>query len=194
MRGEQVSGRFSINHERESIIFGTAKDIVRTVGNVVDWWVYSATATLIDPIYDVGASGMLGGRRWTGPYKVPVINSDLNQGVTITTSQGFYNTDVLMLVINMDVIDGGGLTDGSSGVFDGFKHLPNNPDAFLRDRIVYKDQVFKPVRIDPRGIMTENYTLFGIECHQVNAEEMINDLQFQAYANYNPFGDRNVHS
>ena len=190
MRGERVDGRFSIDSERKSIISGTTKDLVRTVGNQLEWWFFDHENTVVDEIYDVGYNGTGGGRKWLGPMSIPVITANLDQGVTVQNDRGFYNTDVLMLTINMDVIDGGGLTDGAMGIFNGFKYMPTNPDAFLRDRIVYKNEVFKPVHIDPRGILTENYTLFGVECHQVNAEEMINDLQFQEYANYTAFGNR----
>ena len=52
MRGEQVIGRFNINHERSSIISGTTKEVVRTVGYDIEWWLYRADLTVIDPIYE----------------------------------------------------------------------------------------------------------------------------------------------
>lgn len=192
MRGEYPVGRFNINHERQSIIGGTTKDVVRMVGYQIEWWLYRPDLTTVDAIYDVGNNS--GGRIWDGPHHIDVINARLTQGVTITTQQGFYNTDVLDLTINMDVIDGSSLSGGESLPIPELRYLPSNPDAYLRDRVVFKNQVFRIQQILPKGIITNDYTLFGIQCVQVNAEELVNDPQFSAYANYNPFGARDAHS
>ncbi len=193
MRGEQVIGRFNINHERASIISGTTKEIVRTVGYDIEWWLYRADLTVIDPIYDVGFSGSGGGRRWEGPSHISVINATLTQGVTVQNERGFYNTDVLSITINMDVIDGSSLSGGESLPIPQLQYLPTNPDAYLRDRIVFKNQVFTPKRVLPKGIITDDYTLFDIDCYQVNPEELVNDPQFQQYATYSPHGPKDTY-
>lgn len=192
MRGERVVGRFSVDHERGAIISATSKEVVRTVGYNVEWWFYNSTSSVVDPIYDVGSNS--GGRRWDGPHSIPVVNAALFQGVTVQGDRGFYNTDVLRLTINMDVIDGSSLSGAESQIIPELKYLPTNPDSYLRDRIVFRDQVFTPKQVFAKGIITDAYTLFSIDCNQVNSEEMINDPQFQAYANYNPFGARDANS
>jgi hypothetical protein len=191
MRGEQRQGRFDIPHERESIIKGTTKELVRTVGYIIEWWLYRDDLTIVDPIYDVGSDGAEGGRHWHGPHHIPVINATLTQGVTMENERGLYNTDVLNLLVNMDVIDGSALPGGVSLLIPELRYLPSNPDAYLRDRIVFKNEVFSPRRIVPKGIITDDYTLFGVECHQVNAEEMVNDPQFQQFSTYSPFDPKN---
>jgi hypothetical protein len=153
MRGEQVIGRFNINHERSSIISGTTKEVVRTVGYDIEWWLYRPDLTFVDPIYDVGSSGANGGRHWHGPHHIMVINATLTQGVTVQNDRGFYNTDILSITINMDVIDGSSLSGGESLPIPELKYLPSNPDAYMRDRIVFKNQVFTPKRILPKGII-----------------------------------------
>lgn len=192
MRGEQVQGRFNINHERGSIIGGTTREVVRTTGYVLEWWLYSPVQSEIDDIYDVGSS--TGGRHWNGPHLIPVVNATLTQGVTVPTAQGFYNTDILTIDINMDIIDGSGLSGGEASVIPELRYLPSNPDSYLRDRVVFKNEVFTPKRIVGKGIITNDYTLFRIECYQVNPEEMVNDLQFHGYANYTPFGLRSQYA
>ena len=187
MRGEQVTGRFSIDHERGSIIGGTSRELVRTIGYDIEWWLYRPELSIVDPIYDVGDSGSDGGRRWHGPHHVMVINATLTQGMTIQTDEGFYNTDVLDITINMDVVEGSTLSGNESLPIPELQYLPSNPDAYLRDRIVFKNQVFSPKQIEPKGIITDDYTLFSIKCYQVNPEELINDPQFQQFANYSPF-------
>lgn len=189
MRGERREGRFSIQHERESIISGTTREVVRTVGYEVEWWFYDPQATVIDDIYDVGSN--LGGRMWKGPHKIPVVNAALFQGVSVQGERGFYNTDVLRITVNTDVVDGSSLVGGSeSSVIPELRYLPTNPDAYLRDRIVFRNEVFTPKQIFPKGIIYDDYTLFTIDCNQVNSEEMVNDPQFQQYASYSPFDPR----
>jgi hypothetical protein len=190
MRGERREGRFNINHERGSIISGTSQEIVRTVGYEIDWWFYDQEATLVDDIYDVGRN--TGGRRWLGPNTIPTVNATIYQGVTVQGDRGFYNTDVLRITINMDIIDGSVVSGSESPVIPELKYLPTNPDTYLRDRVVFRNQVFTPKQITPKGIITDDYTLFSIDCNQVNSEEMINDPQFQVYANYSPFGPRDA--
>jgi hypothetical protein len=193
MRGERVEGsRFTINHERGSIIRGTTKEIVRTVGYELEWWLYDPVATVVDPIYDVGSN--TGGRRWKGPYHIPVINATLTQGMTVPNDRGFYNTDVLTVTVNMDISEGSHLSTSDSITIPELRSLPTNPDAFLRDRVVFKNEVFTPRQILPKGIITNDYTLFGIVLYQVNAEELVNDPQFAEYASYTPFGARDQYS
>ena len=192
MRGERYEGRFNINHERGSIIGGTTREVVRMVGYEIEWWLYKEELTLVDPIYDVGAN--TGGRRWHGPHHIPVVNASLVQGQTVQSERGLYNTDVLTILLNMDIIDGSSLSGGESLPIPELKYLPSNPDAYLRDRVVFRNEVFSPKRISPKGIITDDYTLFEIEFWQVNSEELINDPQFQQFANYSPFLDKNLYA
>lgn len=193
MRGERVEGvRFPINHERGSIIRGTTKEVVRTVGYELEWWLYDPIATVVDSIYDVGAN--TGGRRWKGPHYIPVINATLTQGMTVPSDRGFYNTDVLNITINMDIAEGSAQSTTDTILIPELRALPTNPDAFLRDRIVFKNEVFSPRQVLPKGIITNDYTLFSVMCYQVNAEELINDPQFAQYATYTPFNPRDTYS
>jgi hypothetical protein len=191
MRGEQREGRFSIDHERGSIITGTTKEIVRTVGTTIEWWLYDQTNSVVDPIYDVGAN--TGGRRWTGPYKLPVINASITHGSTAHDQRGFYNTDMLRITMNMDSVDGSGLAGGEKLAVPELRFLPTNPDSFMRDRVVFRKQVFQIQQVQPKGILTNDYTLFSMDLTQVNSEELVNDPQFAEYANYSPFGSKNTY-
>ena len=88
---------------------------------------------------------------------------------------------------------GAGISNKSdSQIIPELRYLPTNPDSYLRDRIIFRNQVFTPKQIFAKGIITDDYTLFSIDCNQVNAEEMINDPQFQQYANYSAFGARDA--
>jgi hypothetical protein len=188
MRGERIEGRFSVDSERSSIISGITKEVVRMVGNDIDWWFYDPTNTVIDTIYDVGASTYGGGLQWIGPIRVPTVNATIDQGPSVQNERGFYNTDQLTITLNMDVIyKGTDLKGSKSATIPQLSQIEINPDNYLRDRIVYRNEVFTPTQVFPRGLLTQEYTLITIQCEQVNAEELVNDPQFQTYAGYLPY-------
>lgn len=187
MRGENKQGRFDVAFERASFVSGTTTELVKTVGTTVAWWIFDEAATVVDPIYDTGSDSGTG-RMWKNPLTIPVVNAHLEQGVTVQSDRGFYNTDQLIITINVDVIEDNLNFYGAN--MNNIPELANveiNPDDYLRDRIVFRDEVFTPVKVLPQGIIGDKYTLLQITCNQVNPEEMVNDSQFQHYANYDPF-------
>lgn len=187
MRGERREGRFSVMHEQHDIKGGITKELVRTVGNIIDWWFYDPVNTVVDPIYDVGSS--TGGRRWQGPIQVPVVNASIFQGMTAANDgRGFYNTDLLRITLNMDVIrNGTNLKGANVATVPQLSLIEINPDHYLLDRIIFRSQVYQPVKINTLGIITNEYTIISIECAQVNPEELVNDPQFQGYADFKFF-------
>ena len=187
MRGENRQGRFSVPSEHASIISGTTTELVKTVGTTIEWWEFDSANTTVDPIYDVGGNSGAG-RMWTTPLIIPVVNAHLEQGVSIQTDRGLYNADQLTIIINVDVIENKLNFYGAN--YNNIPELSNveiNPDAYLRDRIVFRHEVFTPIRVLPEGIIQNNYTLLRVQCNQVNAEELVNDSQFQHFANYSAF-------
>jgi hypothetical protein len=58
-----------------------------------------------------------------------------------------------------------------------------NPDFQNRGRIVWKNQVYRPFGVQQRGIVAERFTLLVVDCQQIMPEEMVNDPQFQSFAN-----------
>lgn len=187
MRGDNRQGRFNIQFEHASIVSGTTVELVNTVGTTVQWWLFDEANTVVDPIYDVGSdSGE--GRMWKTPLTIPVVNAHLERGVTAQSDRGFYNTNQLTLVINVDVIeDMLNFYGANSTNVPELARVEIDPTEYLRDRIVFRDEVFTPIRVLPEGIIQDKYTLLRVQCNQVNAEEMVNDSQFQHYANYSDF-------
>jgi hypothetical protein len=55
-----------------------------------------------------------------------------------------------------------------------------DPAQHIKDRVVFHDTVFVPTRVLPRGLYKERYSVVTIDCNQVNAEELVNDPQFQS--------------
>ena len=188
MRGDNREGRFTIAYERGSNVSGTTVELVKTVGQKVDWWIFDPTSSVIDPIYDVGSSVVGGGRKWLTPFTISVVNAHLEQGVTVQGDRGFYNTDRLTITINIDIVENHLNFYGANAAnIRELSTVETNPDLYLRDRIVFRNEVFSPIGVLPQGIIKDKYTLLQITCEQVNAEELVNDSQFQHYANYSTF-------
>lgn len=190
MRGDQREGRFSIAYERGSSVSGTSVELVQTVGTFVDWWIFDPVNTEVDPIYDVGSSVIGGGRKWLNPFTIPVVNARLEQGASVQNDRGLYNTDILTVTINVDVIENHlNFFGGNASNRRELHTIELNPDLYLRDRIVFRNEVFSPTQVSPHGIIKDKYSLLQITCEQVNSEELVNDSQFQHYANYVAFDE-----
>ena len=177
MRGSKVQGRFKIDYENKSMEEGVVDELRDPVGTEVDWWVWDHNALAadydnwVDPIYDVSNQEDGKGRRWNEPFKLPVIMAQALRGTNVLNERGYYVTDTLRLVVSVADIN---------------RLLPDvmsNPSAHIKDRIVFLNEVFVPTRVLPRGRYADYYSVVTIDCNMVNAEELVNDPQFQGYAN-----------
>jgi hypothetical protein len=172
MRAYSPGGRFDADFETTDILAGVDADLKNPVGTSALWYIYDPTTTVLDPIYDVGQNitSTLGGKRWTGPFTIPVVRAVIDQGEAKTSAVGYYNADTLHLTFNIE---------------DVAKFAPNitiRPDSNNRDRIVWRGQVYRPFGIQERGIIADRFTILSVDCIQVMPEEMVNDPQFQTYA------------
>ena len=95
-------GRFTSDLETQEINKAIDVDLKRPVGTNALWYLYNEAATVVDPIYDTGDNYPLytDGKRWDGPFNVPIVRALITQGQTKTSQQGFYNSDLLHLTIN----------------------------------------------------------------------------------------------
>lgn len=177
MRGNKVQGRFKVDFENKSMEEGMIDELRDPVGTEVDWWVWDPNALAanysnwVDPIYDVSNQEEGKGRRWNEPFKLPVIMGQTLRGTNVENERGFYVTDTLRLVVA--VADFNQL----------LPHLVSDPNPHIKDRVVFQDEVFVPTRVLPRGRYKDFYSVVTIDCNMVNAEQLVNDPQFQQYAN-----------
>jgi len=177
MRGGKPQGRFDMEYETLSIYEGIGEEIGGTVGVEVSWFRWQEYylednyVGVVDDIYDVSSSTLGEGRRWMLPFKLPVILAQIMRGGNVVNERGFYTTDTLRLVIN-------------SGDVQRFlpEMVRNEPNQFIKDRILYRGQVFTPTRVNPRGAIGYKWAVVTIDCNEVNSEELVNDPQFQQYA------------
>jgi hypothetical protein len=118
------------------------------------------------------------GRKWKSPVKVPVIKAILKEGQTNLVQQGFYNADSIHIVIDHDVL----INTIPEMLYKLDPTDSENPDPLNRDRIVWKNQVYRPISSSYSGIIKEKFVLLTFDCQQVMSDELTNDPQFQAYA------------
>ena len=177
MRGSKVQGRFKIDFEHLSINEGIIDELRDPVGSTVNWYLWDAQffadhpEEVVDDIYDVSSQQLGMGRKWKNPFEVPVIMAQQLRGTNVMNERGFYTVDTLRLVV---------------AVADFNRLLPqlvDNPNPHIKDRVVFLGEVFVPTRVLPRGRYANFYSVVTIDCNLVNSEELVNDPQFQAYAN-----------
>jgi hypothetical protein len=166
-----------MDYEAKSMYEGIAEELGGTVGQEVSWFRWQEYFlednynSVVDDIYDVSnSSGPITGRRWMLPFKMPTIMAQFVRGTNVMNERGFYVTDTLRLVLN---------------VGDAQRLLPSlitNPNNHIKDRILYRDQVFVPTRVVPRGSFGYRWAVVTVDCNQMNPEELVNDPQFQRYA------------
>jgi hypothetical protein len=175
--GTDRNSKFDMDYEAKSMYEGIAEELGGTVGQEVSWFRWQEYFlednynSVVDDIYDVSnSSGPITGRRWMLPFKMPTIMAQFVRGTNVMNERGFYVTDTLRLVLN---------------VGDAQRLLPSlitNPNNHIKDRILYRDQVFVPTRVVPRGSFGYRWAVVTVDCNQMNPEELVNDPQFQRYA------------
>jgi hypothetical protein len=174
--GTDRNSRFDMEYEAKSMYEGMAEEIGGTVGQEVDWfrwqdyYLQENFTTVVDDIYDVSSSIAGQGRRWMLPFKMPSLMAQFVRGTNVMNERGFYVTDTLRLVLNVGDVE---------------RLLPTiitNSNNHIKDRILYRGQVFIPTRVLPRGSFGYRWSVVTVDCNQVNPEELVNDPQFQRYA------------
>ena len=175
-RGTDASTRFGMDYEAKSMYEGIAEDLGGTVGQEVDWfrwqeyWVDENYTDVVDDIYDTSSSVAGKGRRWMLPFRLPTVMAQLIRSSNVMNERGFYVTDTLRIVVNVGDVE---------------RLIPEmitDPTQHIKDRVIYRGQVYVPTRVLPRGSFGNRWAVVTIDCNQVNPEELVNDPQFQSYA------------
>lgn len=172
MRAYTPGGRFDADFETTDILAGIDADLKNPVGTSALWYVWDQATLSVDPIYGTGQNitGTLGGRKWIGPYVLPVVRAVIKQGQVKTSAVGSYNADELHLTLNIEDVE-----RIAPGVIA-------NPDVQNKGRIIWRNQVYRPYSVQERGIVAERFTILAVDCIQVMPDEMVNDPQFQSFA------------
>jgi hypothetical protein len=175
MRAYTPGGRFDSDFESNRISEGITEDLTNPAGTRAKWWRFDPASSVKDPIYDVEPIGA--GRRWIGPFDLKVIRSSISEGSGALNERGFYNVDTLHLTLNVDDVK-----DVSPEMFTDNGLVKSTIDYVNQYRVVWKGQVYRPVKTQPAGLVAERYTLIVIDLMQLAPDELVNDEQFLQYA------------
>jgi hypothetical protein len=175
MRAYTPGGRFDTDFESDSISDGITGDLTNPAGTQAEWWKFDGVHSVKHAVYDVEPIGT--GRVWIGPLSLKIIRSSVTEGSNPMTAQGFYNTDTLHLTLNID-----DLYDVSPELFFDRSKVKPELDSANRYRVVWKGQVYRPIKTQPAGLVAERHTLVVLDLIQVAPDELVNDAQFLAYA------------
>jgi len=175
MRAHTPGGRFDADFESDRISEGITEDLTNPAGNTAAWWKFNAAISVKHPVYDVEPLGA--GRVWSGPQTLKVIRTTITQGTNPMTAQGFYNTDVLHMTLNID-----DLFDVSPELFYSRSLIRPELDSANKYRVIWKGQVYRPIKTQSAGLVAERHTLVVLDLIQVAPDEMVNDAQFLSYA------------
>jgi len=175
MRSYNVGGRFDSDFESDQISDGITADLTNTVGTTAEWWKFDSTNSTKDPIYDVEPIGS--GRLWIGPKTLSVVRATVTEGTSMLNNRGLYNVDTLHLTLNIDDVYA-----ISPELFFDRGLVKTTIDSIDTYRIVFKNQVYRPVKTQPSGLVANRHTLVIIELTQLAPDELVNDSQFLTYA------------
>jgi hypothetical protein len=161
-------GRFSVGAETRSIEKGL-RGYQSVAGDVVEYWRFHKELSSTDPVYDE-ATGL--GKIFHGPFTLPVLHVVHLQGDDLAgETQGFYTNDTLRASAGFRQLARTGLT-----------RLDIRTNAYLRDRIVYDEKVFRITRMTALGQIRRADLIVAIEATQVKADELVDDKQFAPWA------------
>lgn len=171
MRGSGQGGRFDIRFDVESMYDGMSRDLYDAAGTVFKWFVYSPEGTTVDPVYDVGDPST-GGRKWKGPFPVPVLGVRFQQGETEQNKRGLYTSDTLHAVLNVGQMD--------KVIFD-FSNL-DDADTHYKDRFIFRGELWEPTKLWARGQVAKMRTVLSLDAQQVMPDQLVNDTFFSRFA------------
>jgi hypothetical protein len=161
---------FDTAFEQESIDTGISAQ-QRETGVQVQWWFFDRAETRISDLYDEDTP--TSGRAWRGPYPIPVLQATRTEGSLEDAGEGGYVVDSINLVLGY-----------RQAVDAGLMPAPDRTNAHLRDRFVFDGKVWAPSSIVARNLLGGRGTRATVlvSATEVRDDEMINDPQFQRYA------------
>lgn len=178
MRAYEPGGRFTTDFELNEVGEGITWDATNPFGTHAELWKFDKDLSVKDPIYDVEPySNTGGGRVWDGPYELHIISASQDMGAAPVTERGFYSVDTLELLVNVD-----DLYKIWPEIF-AYRGMvrPTFPELD-KSRIVWKSQVYRPVKSQLQGYIDDRGTIIKLNCIQMMPDELVNDAQFLQYA------------
>lgn len=137
-------------------------------GDWIDYYRFDQENTQIDPIYDEAIGT---GRVYKPRVRVPVLHATILYGDNENTDAGFYFNNTLEIVCAFDQFTGVGMdyADVKAG-------------NYLKDRIYYKQEVYRVIQVVPKGQIQQRPTLITISATQLKPDELADDQQFAQWS------------
>lgn len=161
---------FDARFEQESVDRGiTQQQAVQ--GITVEWWFWDPVNSRISNVYDEDIPGA--SRHWRGPLMLSVLSASRTEGALQDTGDGAYTVDNVTLVMGY-----------RQATDEGLVPPVDETNVHLKDRFVWDGDVWNPSAIIARNLLGQGGTRSTIIVHatQVRDDEMVNDTQFQKYA------------
>ena len=160
-------GRFSPDYEINEINAGI-RGHQQAFGDELDYYRFLSEQSTMDDVYDEGNGG---GKVFNGPLAVPALNVVHLEGTTESIDTGFYYNDEIHATLGIDMLTKVGLT-----------RMDLRHHAYLRDRIVYDDKVFKITSLQVLGQIQRRDVIVSLDATQVKPDELVNDPQFKRWS------------
>ena len=139
-------------------------------GDWIDYYHFFEEATTTEAIYDE-ASGP--GRVYHPRVRVPVLHATVLYGDNENTDMGFYFNNTLEVVCAFDQFVGVGMS-----------YADVKAGNYLKDRIYYKQEVYRVLQMVPKGQIQERPTMVSISATQLKPDELADDQQFAQWAGH----------
>lgn len=162
------SGRFNADHEITEMS-AALRGWQTEFGDNVLWYRYWREESASNSVFDESDNA---GRIYHPAAEVPVLHVTHIEGGNENRAEGMYYNDELYITASFDEL-----------TKIGFTEMDLTHYSYLRDRIVYDFRVFRVTRMQIMGQVQRRDIMVSIEGTQVKPDEMLNDIQFQAFAN-----------
>ena len=162
------SGRFNTDFETNEI-HRSLKGWQTEFGDQALYYRYWGAESEVHDIWDE-AAGV--GRMWHPADLIELLHVTHVEGGNEDRQYGQYYNDNLYATASWEQLARLGMTE-----------MDLQHQSYLRDRIVYDYRVFKITRLQVMGQIQRRDTIVSIEGTQVKPDEMLNDPQFEAFAN-----------
>jgi len=67
-------------------------------------------------------------------------------------------------------------------IFNNVGSVVSAVDQLNKYRVVFRGQVYRPIKTQPAGLVANRYTLIIMDLTQLAPDELVNDAQFLTYA------------
>jgi hypothetical protein len=166
-------GRFNTDYETGKVL-DVLTDYGEGHGDWLDYYRLDEENSEYDEIFDepVGA-----GRVFT-LTQMPAIHVHLIYGANQYGDFGMYYNDEIAASISFRMFEQAGMTEAD--IRDG---------KYERDRVVYKNKVFRITILDIQGQIQRREIVVGLEGSQLKPDELVGDQQFARFSQRNDTSD-----